>query len=590
MRIEREPSNSSIREQAGDLLRSRLTRRGVLQRAGLIGIGLTAISPLLAACGGNDEEDTPSSGGSATEPSSGGTATEPSTGGSETSPEAETPTEGGESATESTGGEAESGTAGGKLILALNSDLTTMDPHKSTAAVDRQVYQLIYDKLVDIDETLNIVPELSSDWEISSDGTEYTFTLVEGVTFHDGEAFNATAAKANFDRMLDDATASPRKSEIAQITNVEAVNDTTLKLTLSQAFSPLLATLSDRAGMMISPKAITDLGDDLARQPVGTGAFTFVEWVKDDHLTVKKNDSWWQDGLPYLDEVTYKPITDASVRLTALRTNDVQMIDQLSAKDVQAVKADNSLVYDEVAGLGFTYITLHCGKPPFDVKELRQAVAWCLDRDAINQALFFGTGAPAQTPIPPSSWAYDDSVQVYSQDYDKAKELLAAGGKPDGFEFTMLVTNTPDAQQLAEAYKAQLAEAGITANLELLEFGTLLDRSNSSNFEAVSLGWSGRPDPDGNIYGYFHSDGGLNRGEYSNPDVDKLLEETRAKATTEERKPIYSEVTKMIAEDAPMIFVRFPAEIKVWQPTVKGFVHVPDGMMRMDKVSVDQGS
>lgn len=573
----------TIGDLTGGLGGAPLTRRGLLKRAGALGLGVAAVSPLLAACGGSDEEATTAPGGGATAP----------TGGQATSPAGETPAAGtaesSPAGTEPSGGAAGGGTPGGKLVLALNSDLTTMDPHKSTAAVDRQVYQLIYDKLVDIDETLNVVPELASDWEISADGIEYTFTLVDGVTFHDGEPFNATAAKANFDRMLDEATASPRKSEIAQVTNVEAVDDTTLKLTLSQAFSPLLATLSDRAGMMISPKAVTELGDDLARNPVGTGAFTFVEWVKDDHLTVKKTEGWWQEGLPYLDEVTYKPITDASVRLTALRTNDVQMIDQLSAKDVQQVKADGSLVYDEVAGLGFTYISLNSSQPPFDVKELRQAVAWCLDRDAINQALFFGTGAPAQTPIPPSSWAYDESVEVYQQDYDKAKELLAAAGKADGFEFTMLVTNTPDAQQLAEAYKAQLAEAGIVAKLELLEFGTLLDRSNASDYEAVSLGWSGRPDPDGNIYGYFHTDGGINRGGYSNPEVDTLLEETRAKATPEERKPIYSQVTKLIAEDAPMLFVRFPAEIKVWQPTVKGFVHVPDGMMRMDKVSVEQG-
>jgi peptide/nickel transport system substrate-binding protein len=577
-----------------------MTRRQMLKRAGALGLGLAAASSLLAACGGSDSNSTSSSGATSTTTTSSsgaGATTTTSSGtssGSATSASGEsgTPNTGTSAPTTGTGGGTSApgeGKPGGNMMLALNSDLTTMDPHKSTAAVDRQVFQLIYDKLVDIDDGLNIVPELSSQWEISEDGMTYTFSLVEGVTFHNGEAFNATAAKANFDRMLDDATASPRKSEIAQITNVEAVDDKTLKLTLSQAFSPLLATLSDRAGMMISPKAITELGDDLARNPVGTGAFTFVEWVKDDHLTVKKNPSWWQEGLPYLDQVTYKPITDASVRLTTLKTGDVHMIDQLSAKDVQSVKADNSLVYDEVAGLGFTYISLNAQKAPFDNIALRQAVAWCFDRDAINKTLFFGTGAPAQTPIPPSSWAYDDSVQVFKQDYDKAKEKLTEGGQPDGFEFDMLVTNSPDAVQLAEAYKAQLAEAKINANIVLLEFGTLLDRSNNSDFQAVSLGWSGRPDPDGNIYSYFHTDGGLNRGGYSNTQVDDLLEQTRKVADTSKRKDLYTQVTTLIAQDAPMIFIRFPAEIKVWQPVVKGYVHVPDGMMRMDKVWLDQG-
>jgi peptide/nickel transport system substrate-binding protein len=576
-----------------------MTRRQMLKRAGALGLGLAAASSLLAACGGDDDNSSSGGATSTTTSSSSGTGAtattaEGTSSGSATSASGEsgTPDTGTSAPTTGTGGSgsaAGEGKPGGTMMVALNADLTTMDPHMSTAAVDRQVFQLVYDKLVDIDETLNIVPELSTQWEISDDGTEYTFTLVEGVMFHNGEAFNATAAKTNFDRMLDPATASPRKSEVSQITNVEAVDDKTLKLTLSAAFSPLMATLSDRAGMMISPKAIQELGDDLARNPVGTGAFSFVEWIKDDHLTLKKNPDWWQEGLPYLDQVTYKPITDASVRLTTLKTGDVHMIDQLSAKDVQSVKADNSLVYDEVAGLGFTYISLNSSKPPFDNMALRQAVAWCFDRDAINQTLFFGTGAPAQTPIPPSSWAYDDSIEIYSQDYDKAKEKLTEGGQPDGFDFDLLVTNSPDAVQLAEAYKAQLAEAKINANIVLLEFGTLLDRTDSHDYQGVSLGWSGRPDPDGNIYSYFYTGGGNNDGGYSNPQVDDLLDQTRAVSDTAKRKELYTQVDTLIAQEAPMIFIRFPAEIKVWLPVVKGFVHVPDGMMRLDKVWLDQG-
>ncbi|MDI3340525.1 MAG: ABC transporter substrate-binding protein [Sphaerobacter sp.] len=542
-----------------------LTRRTLLRGGVALGF-TTAAGALLAACGGGGSSATSTPAGE-----SGGGA----------------PAGGSPTATTAASGDG-APQRGGSITVALNSDLTTMDPHKSTAAVDRQVYQLIYDKLVDIDAQLNIVPYLAERWEIADDGKQYTFTLVSGVTFHDGEPLNAAAVKANFDRMLDPATASPRRSEVAQVTEVQAPDDTTVVLVLSQPYAPLLATLSDRAGMIISPKAIQEKGDDLAREPVGSGAFVFVEWVKDDHLTVKRNENYWQEGLPYLDQVTYKPVTDATVRLTSLRTNEVQMVDAISAKDVEATKNDPSLVYSEVAGLAFQYISLNSSKPPFDKKELRQAVAWTIDREAIINAIFFGIGHPAQTPIPPSSWAYDESVQVYHQDYDKAKELLAAGGAPDGFEFTMLVTNTPDAIQLAEAYRAQMAAVGINAKLELLEFGTLLDRNDAGDFQAVSLQWSGRPDPDGNIYNYFITDGGLNRGKYSNPEVDRLLEQTRAVADPAERKKLYAEVCRLIAEDAPMIFIRFPAEIKVWQPVIQGFVHVPDGMMRLKTVWLRQ--
>jgi peptide/nickel transport system substrate-binding protein len=570
------PLTARLSQLSGGL---RLSRRAVLRRGGVLGIGAGLVT-LLAACGSSSKSTTTSA-ASTTSSSTGGTTPTTSTSGSTSG--GATPVATTASATSTTAAAADV-QMGGKLSVALNSDLTTMDPHLSTAAVDRQVFQLIYDKLVDIDEKLNIIPELSTKWEISTDGMMYTFHLVSGVTFHDGDTFNAAAVKANFARMLDAATASPRKSEIAQVTQVDATDDQTVKLTLSQAYSPLLATLSDRAGMVISPKAITEKGANLKNSPVGCGAFTFVEWITGDHLTVKKNPNYWQKGQPYLDQVIYKPVTDATVRLTSLQSNEVQMIDQISAKDVAKTQSDSTLKLDQIAALGFNYISLNQKQPPFDKKELRQAVAWTIDRDTIIKSVLFGIGKPAQTPIPPNSWAYDDSVQIYKQDYDKAKAMLAAGGQPNGFEFSMLVTNSPDSIQLAEAFRSQMMKVGITAKLELLEFATLLSRSNASNYQAVSLGWSGRPDPDGNIYNYFHTDGGNNRGGYSNPDVDKLLEQTRAESDPAKRKVLYTQVTTLIAQDAPMIFFDFPSEIKTWRPVVQGFVHVPDGMMRFNKV------
>lgn len=583
-----------------DVALGRLTRREVLARALALGLGATTIAALLAACGaGTPATATTAAPAAAPTSASGASATTAPIGAPTTSPAASASPAAASSPPGAAGAPGSASPAarasvapaasqGGKLTVGLNSDLTTMDPHKSTAAVDRQVFQLIFDKLVDTDEKLNIVPQLATKWDIAADGKTYTFTLVEGAKFHDGTDFNAEAVKVNFERMLDKATASPRRSEIQQVTKVDAPDTKTVVLTLSQPYAPLLATLSDRAGMMISPKAIAEKGADLARQPVGTGAFSFVEWVKSDRLTVKKNPTYWQKGLPYLDEVTYKPITEATQRLNGLKTKQLQLIDQIAPKDIAATKKDPSVVYSEVASLAFTYITLLTTKPPFDNKALRQAIAWSVDREGINKVVFFDSGKPGQTPIPPSSWAYDPSVQPYKQDYNKARQLLTEGGKPDGFAFTMLVTNSPEAIQLAEAYKAQLGEAKITANIELLEFGTLLDRFNKGSFEAVSLGWSGRPDPDGNIYNFFHSKAGSNRSGYNNPEVDKLLEQTRAVADPAERKKLYTQVTTIIAQDAPMIFIRFPAEIKVWLPTVQGFVHNPDGMMRLSAVSLKQ--
>jgi peptide/nickel transport system substrate-binding protein len=547
-------------------LDSQISRRRLLLRAGILG----AAASLIAACDVDDDD-----------------VEDPGVGAEEDDDDpADAPDD--DEVDDEPDEAPEDAEPGGSLQVALNADLTTMDPHMSTAAVDRQVYQNIYDKLVDIDENLEIEPQLAEDWEISEDGTEYTFTLVSDVSFHDGEVLDADAVQFNFERMLDEEMGSPRRSEIQQIEEIEVVDDQTFQITMEEAFSPFLATLSDRAGMMVSPAAIEELGDDLARQPVGTGPFEFVEWVTDNHLTIERFDDYWQDGYPLLDEVVYRPITDASVRLTSLQTGEVHIIDAISARDINQAQEDPDLEFSEIDGLGFQYIQLNLAAEPFDERALRQAIAYCIDREAINETLFFGTGSPAQTPIEPSSWAFDEDVQVYQQDYDRARELLEEAGMPDGFQFNMMVTNTPDAIQLAEAYQDQMAEVGIDCNLELLEFGTLLDRLNTEDFEACSLGWSGRPDPDGNIYGYFHSDGGTNRASYSNPDVDDLLEQTRAVTDPDERREIYSEVTTLIAEDAPMIFVRFPAEIKVYQPAVQGFEHIPDGMMRFVNVSLDE--
>ena len=242
-------------------LNGRMSRREALRRALALGLGATAFSALLAACGGGESTAT-----ATTRPAGGTSLTPPTSSGA-----------GGVASPAAAATTRVAGTPGGKIALALESDLSTLDPHKSTAAVDRQVFQLVFNKLVDIDEKLNVVPQLASKWEISNEGKTYTFTLVEGVKFHDGTDCNAEAVKVNFERMLNRETASPRRGEIEQVTKVEAPDAKTVVLTLSQPYAPLLATLSDRAGMIISPKAIADKGNERARQAVGTGAFAFVE-------------------------------------------------------------------------------------------------------------------------------------------------------------------------------------------------------------------------------------------------------------------------------------------------------------------------
>lgn len=474
---------------------------------------------------------------------------------------------------------------GGSLNIALNADINGMDPHLSSSTVSTQVMTAIYDTLLDYSPEFELVPNLATSWDVSEDELTYTFTLTEGVTFHDGEPLTADAVRANFERVLDESLGGRLTSQFTNVSEIQVVDDLTVSVILSSPLALFLPLMTGPAGAMISPKAIAEYGVDLARNPVGTGAFTFVEWVDDSHITVARNSTYWRTDLPYLDELVFRPIPDTTVRLTALRTNEVQMVDVISAKDAASVQADSSLVYDELPGLGYRYMLFNSSQEPFTTMALRQAIAWSIDRAAIQQVLFFGTGAVANSPIPPSSWAYDPDLVVYpAQDYDMARQKLEEGGAPDGFEFTLMIPNTPDDIQVGEVYRDQLSEVGIVANLETLEFQTLLDRSYAGEFQAHIGNWSGGPDPDDNVYSYFRSGGGTNRGRYLNEEVDGLLDEARAISDREQRTVLYGQLVRIITEEAPMLFIVHPPEIKTWQPIVQGFVHSSDQLMRMHAV------
>src|SRR5262249_32037680 len=265
-------------------------------------------------------------------------------------------------------------TRGGTIRIGMDADNTTMDPHRSTAAVDRQVYNNVYGKLVDIDARFGIVPQLAQSWEIKNGGLVYVFKLRRGGKFHDGTDFNAEVGKGKFERMRGPPPAAPPRSENTPGEDVKVVDPFTVEITLSSPFSPFLSVLTDRAGMMVSKAAVEKYKDDFARNPVGTGPFRFVEWMKDDHLTLKRFDGYWESGLPHLDEAVYRPIPDSSVRFTAMRTGQIDMMHQIHPKDVSAAKAERGLKVSEIASLWWQAMHLNNQVAPFNNKTIRQAI------------------------------------------------------------------------------------------------------------------------------------------------------------------------------------------------------------------------
>jgi peptide/nickel transport system substrate-binding protein len=485
---------------------------------------------------------------------------------------------------------AEKPVRGGTLTAELNSNTKNLDPLLSSLVVDRQVHYQIYDSLVTIGPDLKIAPGLADSWD-TSDPKTLVFKLHPGVKFQDGTDFNADAVKFNIDRILKSDT-SPRKSEITSIASVDVVDPLTVKFNLKSPAAQLLATLVDRAGMMVSPAAVQKYGADLTLTPIGagTGPFRFVEWKQDDHITLERNPDYWKtapngDKLPYLDKVIFRVIVDENARLNNLKTGDVDVVYQPPTKDNATIKKDSSFVYKEVPALDFAGIELNTGAEPFNNKALRQAVAYAIDSDQILKTVFFGVGVVSNGPISPPMPSYDAAFKPYTHDIAKAKAKLAEGGKAGGFSFDLIFTaGSPAAQQEAELVKDELKDAGITANLVPEEFTKLVDDGTKHTFQAAFIGWSGRVDPDGNTFNHFHTGGGNNDPQYSNPQVDDLLDQARANYDVPKRIAQYKQVNQIIVDDAPWVFINHGLAIELHSTKVKGYVLVADTIQRFATV------
>jgi len=468
---------------------------------------------------------------------------------------------------------------GGTATIALESELHTLDPLDSSLLVEREVFYNIYDALFTIDPSLKIKAGLVKAWDVS-DPLNYKFTLQSGIQYQDGTPFNGASVKANIDRYKTAAN-SRRKSDLSSVKSVEVVDDTHVIFHLSKPNATLLATLVDRAGMMVSLDAVAKGGANFSLAPVGAGSgpFEFVEWKRNDHLTLKKNPSYWRSGLPYLDGVTYRAIPDVNAIVAALKTGDIDIARTIGAKDVAGVKANTSLAYRDTPAIGFNGFELNAGAPPFNDPAKRQAVALAIDRYSILKNINFNIGVVAYGPIPPSSWAFDSSEKVYDHaDIQKAKSTST------GFTFTFKTTSDPVNQQAAQLLQSELAQAGITMQIQTEEFATYQQECANHQFQACNVNWSGRIDPDGNMYAWWHTGGDFNDSLYSNPQVDAWLDDARTNADQSKRKQDYDSAQKQIAQDAPYVFTTFGVSAQISDTKIHNFTLYPDLMIRMAEV------
>jgi len=468
---------------------------------------------------------------------------------------------------------------GGTATVALESELRTLDPLDSSLLVEREVFYNMYDSLFTIDPTLKIKAGLVKTWDVS-DPLNYKFTLQSGVKYHDGTAFNAASVKANIERYKTAAN-SRRKSDLSSIKTVEVVDDTHVVFHLGTPNATLLATLVDRAGMMLSIDAVTKGGANFSLAPTGAGSgpFQFVEWKRNDHLTLKKNPSYWKAGLPYLDGLTYRAIPDVNAIVSALKTGDIDIARTIGAKDVAGIKTDSNLIYRDTPAIGFNGFELNTSAPPFNDPAKRKAVAMAVDRYSVLKNINFNIGVVAYGPIPPSSWAFDSSEKIFDHaDAQKAKSTAT------GFTFTFKTTSDPVAQQAAQLLQSELAQAGITMQIQTEEFATYVQECASHQFQACNVNWSGRIDPDGNMYAWWHTGGDFNDSVYSNSQVDAWLEDARTSADQSKRKQDYDNAQKQIVQDAPYVFTTFGVSSQISDTKIHNFTLYPDLMIRMAEV------
>ncbi|WP_375687725.1 ABC transporter substrate-binding protein [Pseudooceanicola sp. LIPI14-2-Ac024] len=478
-----------------------------------------------------------------------------------------------------------------ELRIALQSDADVLDPDQSRTFVGRIVYTALCDKLVDITPDLKLIGQLATDWTWNEDQTQITMKLREGVTFHDGTPFNAEAVAYNIERSQT-LEESRRKSEVASITGTEVLGEYEIRLDLAQPDATLLAQLADRAGMMISPTAAQAAGADFGSNPVCSGPFAFDNRVAQDRIVLKKFADYWNADEIHFDTVTYLPIPDNTVRLANLQSGDVDLVDRVSATDLEQAKADPKVQIASAVSLGYQGITINVGNgekadnPLGQDARIRRALSLSIDREALNQVVFNGAFAAGNQPFPPNSPWFDQDYPIPARDVDAAKALLAEAGYPDGLTIQIQAPNSTEPQQVMQVVQAMAAEAGITIEIVSKEFATMLQDQTAGDYTASQVGWSGRVDPDGNIHQFLTTDGGINDSGFSNPEVDEALNAARVTNDVDERKALYDQARDILIEESPLVYLYHQTWIWGLAAGLSGFTPYPDGMIRLEGVTL----
>ena len=495
-------------------------------------------------------------------------------------------------------------------LVFAKGDAVNLDPANVTDGESITVMNNIFDGLVRYKSgSTEVEPDLATSWETSPDGLVWTFHLREGVKFHDGTTFNADAVVFSLERQRDENHPFYQYGEweywgwcFGEIAKTEKVDDYTVKITLSKPFTPFLSTMAMFTAYIVSPTNAEQLKDKALSNPVGTGPFKFVEWVRGDHITLEKNPDYWGEA-PKIDRLIFKVIPDPSARFLALQKGEVQGIEFPNPDDLPKIESDSNLQVLTQPGLNVGYLAMNMGKDtpgfqaPFADVRVRQAINYAINKKDIVEQLYKGTGEVAKNPLPPTLWGYNDAVLDYEYNPDKAKELLKEAGYPNGFKTNLwaMPVSRPymfDPIKIATAIQEDLRNVGIDAPIVTYDWGTYLDKTEAGEHAMCLLGWTADyADPDNFIYVLLDQDAATvgsagNVAFYRNSQIHEINMEAQQTSDFNRRVELYEQAQVLIHNDAPWVTLAHAKQILIFNKNVSGFVLYPTGDYRFENTAI----
>ncbi|MDD7739892.1 MAG: glutathione ABC transporter substrate-binding protein [Fusicatenibacter sp.] len=484
-------------------------------------------------------------------------------------------------------------------------DFTTMDPMDTSDTLSGGVQRMMMDGLFGFDEDMQIIPMLATDYEANDEATEYTIYLRQGISFTDGTPWDADALIANVNKWADKSLGLKRTTFLCNtLDHAEKIDDYTVKIYLVEPFGAFISNLAHPATLIMSPKQIEAGVDACAQAPVGTGQYKFVEWVAGDHTTLELNKDWWgydaeicggtalADADAGFKTITFKPVSESATRVAAVQSGDAQIMWSVPTESVETLQADSNVSVNLGDSITVWYFFMNNQKEPFNDVRVRQAMAYAINKEAYIQVVMNGYGSPATSMVGEAVQHYKGN-DPYPYDPEKAKELLAEAGYPDGFTTTLMYSNTTTNQKKAEFYKQQLAEVGINLELNGMESAVLNEKVQGANVpgaeaevECYLSGWStSTGDADWGLRPMLAIESeppmSYNLSYYENEKVDQLLKDGLATANEEERDKIYAEVQDIVWEEVPLVCVSNDKNIWATSSNITGVYLLGDGSIGM---------